>query len=66
MRLVRYIGTLPIRVFVDSGADLNFLNPSVALRMGLRIDRSMVEPVAVANGGICYTQGIVYNFTVTL
>lgn len=31
MRLVGYIDTLFIQVFMDYGADLNFLNPSVAI-----------------------------------
>lgn len=66
MRLVGYSDMLPIRVFVDSGADLNFLSPSIARRLGLRTDRSLVEPMAVVNGNICYTHGIAYNFTVNL
>ncbi|XP_008386797.3 uncharacterized protein [Malus domestica] len=66
MHLVGYSYTLPIWVFIDSGVDFNFLSPSIAMHLGLRIDHSLVEQVVVANGSICYTQGIAYNFTMTL
>lgn len=64
MRLLGHIGDLPIRAFADSGADLNFLNPSVTTRMGLRIDHSLIEHVTVANDRLCYTTSFALNVSV--
>lgn len=66
MHLVGHVDTLPIQVFVDSCADLNFLNPSLATRLDLRINSSCIEPIVVANGRLCYTKGIAYNVSVNL
>lgn len=66
MRLVGHIGSLLIRVFVDSRADLNFLNLFVVTRLGLRIDHSITEPVIVANGRLCYTQGLALDVQIRL
>nr|XP_008381918.2 uncharacterized protein LOC103444746 [Malus domestica] len=51
-------------VFVDSKADLNFLNPVVATSLGLDIDPSVVEPVTVTNGRLCYIKGVARNVSV--
>lgn len=64
MRLLGSIGTCHILVFVDSGTDLNFLNPAIATSLSLDIDLSMVEPVAVANGRLCYTKGVARNVSI--
>ncbi|KAM2650970.1 hypothetical protein EV1_014909 [Malus domestica] len=66
MRLLGHIRDLPIRVFVDSGADLNFLNPSVATRLGLCIDHSLIELIMVVNGRLCYTTSLTFNLSVQL
>lgn len=66
MRLIGHIGDLSIRVFINSGADLNFLNPFVVTRLGLRIDHSLIEIVTVANGRLCYTTCLALNISVQL
>ncbi|RXH80822.1 hypothetical protein DVH24_004736, partial [Malus domestica] len=53
MCLVNHIGGLPVQI-----------NPSVATRLGFRIDNSYIELVAIANGRICYTKGLAYNVSV--
>lgn len=66
MRLLGHIVTLLIRVFVDSRANLKFLNPTIVTRLGLLIDCSHIEPIAVANGRIYYTKRLAYNVSVQL
>ncbi|KAB2608575.1 hypothetical protein D8674_011743 [Pyrus ussuriensis x Pyrus communis] len=53
-------------LFIDFGANLNFLNPSVATHLGLCIDRSLIEPVTVVNGRLSYTKGLALNVIVNL
>ncbi|XP_048446014.1 uncharacterized protein LOC103952495 [Pyrus x bretschneideri] len=66
MRLLGHITNLSIRVFIDSGANLNFLNPSIATRLSLCIDHSLIEPVTVVNGRLSYTKGLALNVIVNL
>lgn len=65
LRFVGHMGNLHIQVFVDFGA-VNFLNPSLTTPISLRINNSCIEPVAVANGHLCYTKGPAYNAFVNL
>lgn len=52
---------MPIHVFIDSGADQNFLNPSVAQRLGKVINPKDTEKVVVATGNTHDTKGVVYD-----
>lgn len=54
------IDSIPILVFIDSGADQNFLNPAIATRLALPI-----LVIIVANGQRYYTKGIVHDETIS-
>ncbi|CAB4268313.1 unnamed protein product [Prunus armeniaca] len=50
MCLEGFIDRMPIHVFIDSRVDQNFLNPSMAQRLGKVINPKDTEKVVVATG----------------
>ncbi|KAI5352798.1 hypothetical protein L3X38_005690 [Prunus dulcis] len=66
MRLQGSIEGIPIRVFIDSGADRNFLNPNIATQLKTPIDTQKIEKIVVATGQSYGTKGMVYAVPVKL
>ncbi|CAL9031829.1 unnamed protein product [Prunus brigantina] len=66
MRLQGSIEGIPIRVFIDSGADRNFLNPKIATQLKATIDAKHTEKIVVATGQSYSTKGMVYDVPVKL
>lgn len=66
MRMKGYINGLEIKVFIDCGAASNFLNPTVAVRLGLEILPPPHHQFTAASGHSLTPSGLVTNITVEM
>lgn len=60
------IGNILINVFIDSGAEQNFLSPAIATQLGNPIDYKDVDTIEVANRRTCCTKVVVFNIEMEL
>jgi len=53
------IGSIPVRVLVDNGASISFINSKIFKPLGRNANESRRFVVTLGDGSECYTQGFV-------
>lgn len=64
MKLMGQIHGVSILVFIDSGADRGFINPTIAEQLNQHIEKHSIETVVVASGKSLSTKGVIRQVTV--
>ena len=63
MRVTGYVGKKAIQILIDTGSTHNFVNQSLAQRLGCKLDVIHSQPIAVADGSELKCHYICHNFT---
>lgn len=66
MRFQGSINDMPINIFIDCGAAMNFLNPTIAHRLGLPITSTMNFKFSTASGQAISPSGEAHGVTVKI
>jgi len=66
MKVNGHKGKKTLHIFIDSGSTHNFVDETVAKRLGCRLEPMAVKSVAIADGNTLQCKFICRNFTWTL